>query len=639
LAQSPNHHRHKEAANMQEQRQPKTNGNVARMSRYLPFSVSHEQIYEEYQTDEDALSLDTEALKYILSALKAGARCIVLTGDAGHGKTHLCRKLLSEYLGYGVTESRKLLLSKCDGGSIISSVMPNIKTVLRVHKDFSEIDPDSAAKFLEEHGNSQGESLVLCANEGRLRAIINSSLAGKVCSELKDLFQQTFETGLSSTDNHLHIVNLNFQSIAAHKNDGSESLVRRTLGHWIGDGRRWTSSCNSCVLELKCPIRKNRELLGEDGANSQVRINKIERFFSTVERLGHVITIREMLMLVAYIITGGLTCEDVRKKNSRSPEPGWQSEYVFYNLLFCRPKEIPEDRLFRGIPILEDISKLDPGKIARRFVDEKLLNGEEIYPIGELDLLYSIPFGNNKKIIDAANGIDEVIGTPQSRTDLSREADYVKRVVAGLRRRSFFDNDTDAKDMLSRLGFQYGDDFLEMLEGEMKPQAKLRMKNLVVAGLHGIQGLRLSSTETTLFLVDPAFGRASADAAIIARQIPIRDISLLSEKNAWSNQETKWLLADSVDWLDRRIVIRIDDRSEEPLNIALDLMAFECVIRSASGFISEGFYAHEMKRIRAFLGKLAERGRTDSAQISLFMNGKVSSVSLDMGVIQVSGGA
>lgn len=68
-------------------------------------------------------------------------------------------------------------------------------------------------------------------------------------------------------------------------------------------------------------------------------------------------------------------------------------------------------------------------------------------------------------------------------------------------------------------------------------------------------------------------------------------------------------------------------------------MAFECVIRSASGFIAEGFYAHEMKRIRAFLGKLAERGRTDSAQISLFMNGKVSTVSLDMGVIQVSGGA
>ncbi|HDU7916164.1 MULTISPECIES: hypothetical protein [Serratia] len=624
---------------MQEQRHPRTNGNVARMNRYLPFSVSHEQIYEEYQTDEDSLSLDTEALKYILSALHAGARCIVLTGDAGHGKTHLCRKLLSNYLGYGAAESRKLLLTQCDGRSIIPPIEPSTQTALRIHKDFSEIDPDSAAKFLEKYGNSQGESLVLCANEGRLRAIISSQSADKVCVELRHLFKQTFETGLSSTDNHLHIVNLNFQSIAAHKLNGSESLVRRTLGHWIGDGRRWTSSCNSCSLELTCPIRKNRELLGDDGTNSHIRINKLERFFSTVERLGHVITIREMLMLIAYIVTGGLTCEDVRRKNSRSPELGWQSEYAFYNLLFCRPTEIPEDRLFRGIPILEDISKLDPGKIARRSVDEKLLNGEEVYPTGQLDLLYSITIGNNKKIIDAANGIDEVIGTPQSRTDLSREAEYIKRVVAGLRRRSFFDGNNDTKDMLSRLGFKYGDDFLEMLEGEMKPQAKLRMKNLVVAGLHGIQGLRLSSTATTLFLVDPAFGRASADAAIIARQIPIRDISLLSEKAAWGSQETKWLLTDSVDWLDRRIVIRIDDKTEEPLNIALDLMAFECVIRSASGFISEGFYAHQMKRIRAFLGKLAERGRTGSAQISLFMNGKVSTVSLDMGVIQVSGGA
>lgn len=109
---------------MQEQRHPRTNGNVARMNRYLPFSVSHEQIYEEYQTDEDSLSLDTEALKYILSALHAGARCIVLTGDAGHGKTHLCRKLLSNYLGYGVAESRKLLLTQCDGRSIIPPLSP-----------------------------------------------------------------------------------------------------------------------------------------------------------------------------------------------------------------------------------------------------------------------------------------------------------------------------------------------------------------------------------------------------------------------------------------------------------------------------------------------------------------------------------
>lgn len=624
---------------MQEQRQPRTNGHVARMNRYLPFSVSHDQIYEEYQSDEDGLSLETEALKYILRALEAGAQCIVLTGDAGHGKTHLCRKLLGDYLGYDVAESRALLLSVCDGSSEIRPKGLDTRTSLRIHKDFSEIDPESAAGFIEEYGNSSGESLILCANEGRLRAIINSRSAGDVCSMLKTLFQQTFGTGLASADGSLHIVNLNFQSVAAHKAGGPESLVRRTMRYWVGDGRRWTPSCSQCSLESDCPIRRNRELLGGEGGASEARVEKLERLCSTFERLGHVITIREMLMLVAYIVTGGLTCEEVKRRNSRSSARGWQSEYAFYNLLFCKPADIPEDRLFRGVPILEDMARLDPGRTARRSVDERLLNGEEVFPKGQLDLLYQIQIGTRRRTVDAANGIDEVIGTPQSRADLLREAESVKQVVSGLRRRSFFDETADARDMLSRLGFRYGDDFLEMLEGEMLPQAKVRMKNLVVAGLHGIQGLRLSSTETTLFMVDPAFGRASADAAIIARQIPVQDISLLPERAAWNTCDSPWGLSGSVDWLDRRIVIRIDDRTGGRVDIALDLMAFECVARSASGFISEGYYAHEMKRIRAFLGKLAERGRSDNAQISLFMNGKVNSVSLDMGVIQVSGGA
>ena len=193
--------------------------------------------------------------------------------------------------------------------------------------------------------------------------------------------------------------------------------------------------------------------------------------------------------------------------------------------------------------------------------------------------------------------------------------------------------------MLDRLGFMYGDSFLRMLIGNLTPQEKVKFKNLIVAGFHGIQGLRLSSTETVLYLVDPAFGKASADAAIIARQIPIQDIAILPEKAAWENEGERWKLTGSVDWLDRCIVIRISDHLGEKLDISLDLMSFECVARSASGFISEGFYASEMKRLRAFLGKLAERGRSNNGQISLFMNGKVNTVSLDQGVIQVSGGA
>jgi hypothetical protein len=622
---------------------PRVNGHVARLNRFLPFSVSHDQIYEEYQTDENGLSLETEAYVYIQRALDSGAKCIVLTGDAGHGKTHLCRKILEKHLGYGLSESRSLLLSHCDGQK---SIAPHESRghigpkPLRIHKDFSEIDIQSARDFIEFYGDSPNEALVICANEGRLRAVINDSKAGKVCENLREIFQKSFKTGLSSQDGQMHIVNLNFQSVASRSHSVEKSLVRRTLREWVIDGRRWNSSCGSCSLSDNCPIKKNRDLLGDDGDVSGTRIEGIERLFATVERLGHVITIREMLMLTAYMITGGLTCEKVKTKIEKHPSKGWQHEYAYYNLLFRGPTAIPEDRLHKGIPILTHICRLDPGKTARRTIDDRLLNLGGVFPSGQLDLLFEIQFGTKVKIIDSSNGIDDVIGSPQSRTDLSRESDSVRKVVAGLRRRSFFDEAKDAKDMLSRMGFRYGDDFLAMLEGEMLPQSKVKLKNLLVAGLHGIQGLRLSLTETTLYLVDPAFGRANADASIIARQIPTQDITILSEQLAWNTDESTWALSKSVDWTDRTIVVRIEEKTgpHHKVEIAFDLMDFECVARSASGYISEGFYAHKMRRIRTFLGKIAERGRGIDGQISLFIDGKVNSVSIDIGVIQVSGG-
>jgi hypothetical protein len=57
----------------------KTNSHVSRLNRYLPFSASHDQIYEEYQSDEDGLNLETKALSYTIEAVRTKASCIVLT--------------------------------------------------------------------------------------------------------------------------------------------------------------------------------------------------------------------------------------------------------------------------------------------------------------------------------------------------------------------------------------------------------------------------------------------------------------------------------------------------------------------------------------------------------------------------------
>lgn len=624
---------------MPDERAPRINSHVSRLNRFLPFSAAHEQIFEEYQTGEDGLDLTTVALDYAVRALRANAKCIVLTGDAGHGKTHMCRRLLEEVLGYPADQARRLLITECDGNTVIPAFNAINSIRLRIHKDFSEPSPASAAALLEGSALRSDETLVVCANEGRLRAILNCASAAAVCAQIRSLFQQSFITGASSVGTGVHIINLNYQSVAAKTGAAHTSLIRRTLHSWAGDGRRWADrGCGACSLSTKCPIRRNRTLLGDDGAATERRLVRLESLCEAVERLGQVITIREMLMLVAYAITGGMSCADVARRDALAGNViGWQNAWAFYNLLFQAPDGISEDRVYKGIPVLTILRRLDPGAIASRFVDEKILNVGDVFAAGELDLQFVIGRGGGQKCVDAAQGIDDFMGNPQNKSELARENELASKAVRALRRRAFFDDGESNGTLMSRLGFHHGDAFLGMLEERLPPPEQLKAKNLIVAGLHAIQGLRMSGASTTLHLVDPAFGRANVDAAIIARRIPTSQIQVLAAKKAWTDTAMIWRVCESVDWIDRTVVIRVAEADRSHTDIALDLLAYECVSRAAAGYVPEEFYAREIRRIRAFLGRLAMRGRSEEGEIVLFMKGHMHNVSIDMQVIQVGG--
>lgn len=618
---------------------PKINSHVTRLNRYLPLSAAHDQIYEEYQTGEDALDLGTVALEYTESALKSGACCIVLTGDAGHGKTHMCRRLIESILGYKADDARRALIANCDGASAIPAMEGHGDIKLRIHKDFSELEPKAAADLLEGVSSRPGETLVVCANEGRLRAVVNSDAAGSVCGEIRETFQRSFETGQSSMDGRIHIVNLNFQSVAAQIDGRQGSLVKRTIRTWAADRRRWRDrGCGSCSLAERCPIRRNRSLLADEGDLSDRRVARLEDLFQAVERLGHVITIREMLMLISYLITGGLRCEDVHRRDVEEPSPiGWQHAWSFYNLLFEAPPKAAEDRIYKGIPVLEVFRRIDPGAIASRAIDEKILNIGGVFPEGELDLQFLIGTGGRLTGVDAALGVDDFLGNPQSKAELTRQSETTGKAVWSLRRRAFFDDHESEGTVMSRLGFRHGDSFLMMLGERLGARELVQLKNMIITGLHAMQGLRMSQTETTLHLVDPAFGRASNDAAIIARRIPTNQLALLPAKKAWQSAIGVWALSSSVDWIDRAVILRASEHDGTHTDIALDLLAFECVTRSAAGYVPEEFYSREIRRIRTFLGRLSALGRGDSGEIALFMAGRVQNVSIDMNVIQVGG--
>jgi hypothetical protein len=97
-------------------------------------------------------------------------------------------------------------------------------------------------------------------------------------------------------------------------------------------------------------------------------------------------------------------------------------------------------------------------------------------------------------------------------------------------------------------------------------------------------------------------------------------------------------LVSSVNWIDRHIIIRFESVGGAHDDLVLDLMAFECVLKAGTGYVAEEFYSHDLQRIRNFLARIAEKGKSEDGQINLFMAGQIFSVSLDENIIQVNGG-
>lgn len=617
---------------MQENKNP----HVYRMARFLPFDPSHDQIYEEYQVASDSLNLDTVAYSYVLNAANSGAHVIVLTGDAGHGKTHLCRRIIQSFLGYNEESARRLINDACDGKQVIyAKDSDKPERALRIFKDFSEFAPEIAAKLVED-SNRDDAVTIICANEGRLRAVLASDNAGPYCRELLSSFVSCFDDGRASSDGHIHIVNLNHQSTAA--GDDGESLGDRALRDWTS-GNRWRS-CNDCSSLRICPIYRNREMLSArvNQEAAETRKTKLRLLLATLERIGYVITIRDMLMAFAYLLTGGLKCEDVHSMKRRR-RTGWQQAYAFYNLAFETPDTLSKEQLKR-LPLMQQFPKLDPGRRAIREIDECIVNQQEIFDHGQLDLQFSSPSTSDENLIDAADGIDEIIGDPRSKRQRTDEAENVMRVVRALRRRAYVDGIGNDELSMAHLGFPHGADYLSIVHDRLDGPKRALLKKRVIAGLHHIQGLQFSEQTPTLHLVDPAFGRSMSGTAILAARIKPANVDLLRLSEKWGDSdELTHHVQRSVDWIDRHVVLRIVDQQGNPHDLLLDLMTFDCILRAAAGHVPTKFYEHDIRRVASFLGRIAQLAQASSDQINLIRDGRTQTISIDGSTIQVGVGA
>lgn len=561
------------------------------LAAHLPFDASAPKLYADHDSHGSELDYETRAFAYVRRLLlDDGVSLIVLTGDTGHGKTHLCRRLLQ----HGGLSAEDALTKICtDDAGRDPIELPGAKRAVRIIKDLSEFELDGAAQLLIGLLDDESTIGIVSANEGRLRAVTHRR------PEQLSVILDTLDGGLAQGDTadasgKIHVINLNFQ--AAAPIDEQRGFLRYLLDAWTSDGRKWRS-CTTCKAKPDCPIIRNRERLSGRGSRGEAWRDGLVQLIRTAEQTGYVLTFRETLILIAYLLTGGLRCADVERLVLRK-RPAELDNHHLERLLF----EVPlDERKAEQLRVLMRMRRYDPGLVPHRDVDEAIIERLE-----DDDVLGGAAwFG--------------AAGIPHTRKQLRDEAADFAELVRSKRREAYFEvaaqGPTGIFQRARRLGLHHYDRFDHIQGADESHGAMKPIIAQVIAGLHVIQGIRPPDT-TELYIVDPAFSRAGSGTAVIAARLRRNKLWLRGLHEFWQDKKGGATppLTEAVDWLDRVIVLR-DEHNNALLE--LDLMQFEFILRAGEGVAFAAFHAAERRRVLTKLAQLAERlpRRADTIQI------------------------
>ncbi len=584
------------------------NPHVTRLRRFQPFQPdSAELIYE--QSDPNEQMYEMRALAYISEVLAdPTVRLLILTGDAGHGKTTLCARLL---MGFGMTarEAADAINARGDASTPVAQTGDGRSVWLQKDlSDLTDVGGDQATPVLRRLLNlPDGNVGIVCANEGRLRAAVSQDDSLELAVITKTLELGITDGSVSGVSPTVHVLNLNYQSVAP---EGHEGLVDWAFKTWAVDGRRWTI-CNRCNAKSICPILDNHEALS-DRAQGSRRLDAVRELFSTTERAGAVVTTRQALALVAHAVTGGLACPDVHRHSNRSPtDMSWQYPYLYHQALFG---DVLSKQQRRQVPPFEKLRSLDPAKVANRFVDDTL-----------------DPVEARANFLPPTPSLED--GTPRSRRDAQRESDAIRQLIAFLRRLTYFDAEINQR--IERMGLRAGRHFVATTKEGRGTSVKVR--DTLLRGLEAVQGVYRRSDVPDFLVLDPAFLSNRSRAAVIALKLTGRDALLVSQKEHWKQDlESTPRLPTTLDWSSRFVVLRLG-AEDSSVALDLDLMRFELLFRWAEGLSSRVQHEPEIRSITATLAALVPEG-SSSHEIDILVGTERHTLTIDVGDQIRSGG-
>jgi hypothetical protein len=477
-----------------------TNPFVTYLNRYTTVSPEHEAAFDEFVTQVPPpsgimLRLETKTEQFVRACFqREQPPSIILTGNAGDGKTYLCRQIIESFTGQPVT----------DWGDQTDWPIERDGLTLRVIKDLSEMGSQVGAGVLRdlaaELSKERPEAIFLiAANEGRLRDL----LGYEGLSDLRQRVEPQLMSGPAIDDPGLIVLNLNCVT--------RSSYVLPALG-WFTNDAHWRD-CAVCPALTACPIYFNRQRLA-DGHIAK----RLQLLYQILEHLDIHATIRDMLIHLAYALTGGLNCEDILTKSRRL---GWEAhQYVYYENVWGTRAD---DTFRHKVAVLQALRRLNIGEYSLFEIDDFIVNGRPDDPQAQAE--YERLFAPAVDLGDRRFNQDrDVYLRGGAASPRPGEEHPFLNWLPQCRRKLFFEwqNTAQANRLMP---FLFLPQYLQLLQGD--PSARSRALSTLVLGLNRtFSGLYITDADH-LFVTSQYAHAVEQPVPLVRVKLPVDYIDLV----------------------------------------------------------------------------------------------------------------
>ena len=266
----------------------------------------------------------------------------ILTGHAGDGKTAIMFQILQAW---------NVIPQDGHMREISEVQMPNGR-MCRCVKDFSELEALQRKQIFENilRCPEKGISAFLVANTGPLIATFSDIMGDKETSRLVGAIDEN--NGSCDIYGGVPVAVINVATV------DNSSFVAPYLDHVLASDL-W-QQCGECNKSSFCPIYMNYQLMV--GKKDQIS-NFIEKHYIWQQEYGNKLTVRQIVAHLAFTITGGMSCRQVREQR------GSRFRHLCSNHFFGYRGIIPDIKA-ASIKAIADVQELG--------YDQKRLKADEI---------------------------------------------------------------------------------------------------------------------------------------------------------------------------------------------------------------------------------------------------------------------